>query len=670
MPPMSRAAAPTTRHAALLVLLATAAAAGIALGAEGMMGRVLEMRVTATSATTVSDTIRGAPMLVLVAAPIVVVSASWLLLAPGLLLTTAWLRSDTLGHWLGMGLAISLVVVSAAVEIAEFVVGGAITGSGFIALVLATAIGAGLVAIARPQHRWTGRAADDRWAAQALPMVVLMMALVIGLFPKFFFEAFNGDGAHTYEATRLLLFRAVAFFGDSAGGISGFPGPNSVLFTYPGAWFMRLFGETEASVRLPVLLYLAVLGPVLLTAASVGGRRPRAVHAWLVAGSLAVFAVVQAFSATYDPYAADIALPATQDTLFLALFLSIVTATFEHRLGAIWLLTVLAVLCSQAAVALTVFWLAARWIADREARPLVPAQAVAFVAGVVGANLLVRLVAVLGVPAPGGEHGLLDLLRKFVVLQFTDVRRLLFVVVPVGLYPVLALPALRRRTPSVDALALLLAASFGLYYVMAYYSLHYFVPAMIVCLLLFWRTELAGGPPRPAWFPPVAAAMVAAALYVSLPVEAGIYTATRDIGRRLDVSAITGYETAQNTAWAHLDDLSALFPKDMDPAVPDAAYGGSPLAFHIYAQQARTLDAPRDYAFGPDASGVWRPTILNDAAYARDRVLQPGGSRGSRLYDIPRDLLFGRGTAHAGVPVLDFTPLARRLLAYAQSIRP
>jgi hypothetical protein len=355
--------------------------------------------------------------------------------------------------------------------------------------------------------------------------------------------------------------------------------------------------------------------------------------------------------------------------LFLVLFLMIVIATLEHGLVAIGLVMILAVLCSQAAVALTAFWLVARWLADRTARPLVVSQAIAVVAGVAAANVLVRMVTLFGASAPGAEHGVIDLLRKFVVLQATDVRRLLFLVVPVGLYPVFALTALRRRDPIVDALALLLAASFGLYYVMAYYSLHYFVPAMILCLLLFWRTELARDEPRGAWFVPAAAAMVAVSLYLSLPVESGIYTATRDIGRRIDVSAITGYATAQNTAWAHLDDLAALFPKDMDPAVPDEAYGGSPLAFHVYAQQVRMLDAPRDYAFGPDATGAWRPTVINEAAFARDRVLKPPGSRGSRLYAVPRDLLFGRGTGDAGFPVLDFTPLARRLLAYVQSFR-
>lgn len=646
------------------LLAATALAALGTLAAAVVMPEVLALRAEATSSFTPLDAVRSAPLTVLVGVPVMVLGTIWLCLAPGLLLAVAFGRLASLGHWMGSGLVWSLVTVSVTVEAAEALAGGPLRGAAFVALVAGLAAVCGAVALMRPAAGSGAVAPGPRWAGQAWPIVVTTYVLVVALFPKLFVEAFNGDGAHTYDATRLLLYRAVAFFGESAGGISGFPGMNSVLFTYPGAWFMRVVGETEAAVRLPVLLYLAVLGPVVLSAAASGVRAPRPRDGWLVMASLTVFLVVQAFSATYDPYSADIALPATQDTLFLALFVSLILATLEHRPLALYGLTILGVLCSQAAVAMTVFWLAARWVADRRARVVVPRQAAAFVAGVVTVTLLGVLMSALGVPAPGGEHGLLALLRKFVTLQVTDVRRLLFVFVPVGLYPVLALTRLSRREPVTDALALLLAASFGLYYVMAFYSLHYLVPAMIFALLLFWRTELARTEPSGVWLGAGAGAAAALALYLSLPVEAGVYTATRDLGRKIDVSAIVGYETAQNTAWAHLDDLSQLFPKDMDPAVPDAQYGGSPLAFHIYAQQARGgNDAAKPYAFVPDASGAWRPVIRDQAAFAADRVLRPAGSRGAPLYDIPRDLLFQRGTEQAGFAVLDFRPLAKWLIA-------
>lgn len=438
---------------------------------------------------------------------------------------------------------------------------------------------------------------------------------------------------------------------------------NSVLFVYPGAWFMRLFGETEAAVRLPFLLYLAVLGPMVLTTASARARRPSRTDACLVAASLGVYAVVMSYSATYDPYCADIALPATQDTLFLVLLLGMLTASIEDRRRGFAALAVLAILCSQATMALTVFWLAARWLADRDARPQVLRHVLAFGAAVVMVALVPVLLAAAGAASPGQEHNIIGMLAKFATLEATDVRRLAFVFVPAGLYPALALLRLRRRDPVVDALGLFLAASFLLYYVMAYYSLHYFVPSMVLSLVLFWRSEFTPGATRQTWFVPAAAAMAALALYLSLPVEPGIYTASRTLGRRIDVSAVVGYDVMRNEAFPNIDVLAELFPTDMEPQVPDRAYGGSPLAWRVYAEQARADSVPKDYVLEPSPDGAWHARVLNPEAYGRDRVVVPAGSRGSRLYAVPRDLLFQRSAEHAGFAVLDFRPLAKRLLS-------
>lgn len=652
--------ATTTRTMAARLLVSTYLAAAGALLCGPVTLQMSAIRDGLDAASALSPV--TPPMLAYLLVPVAVLSSLWLVLTPGLLLATAFLRSTTLGHWLLHGLALSVVVVSIGTESVEAMLGGPLRGAGFIGVVVALATAAGAAALARRRHAWTGRAPGTSWIAELSIAATLVVVVLVALLPKFFFEAFNGDGAHTFEATRLLMHRAVAFFDATAGGISGFPGMNSVLFVYPGAWFMRLFGETEAAVRLPFLLYLGVLGPVVLTTASSGARRPTLKDAGLVAASLGVFAVVMSYSATYDPYCADIALPATQDTLFLVLLLGFVTATLEHRLAGVAALTALAVLCSQAAVAMTAFWLVARWLVDRQARPRVVRQALAAAAAVVTVSLFPLLLTAAGTPAPGGEHGLLDLLRKFVTLQATDLRRVVFVFAAVGAYPALALLRLRRRDPVVDALALFLAASFLLYYLMAYYSLHYFVPAMVLSLVLFWRSVLAPGAERPGWMVPVAAVMAAGALYVSLPVESGIYTTTRDVGRRIDVTAVPGYDTMQSEAFPNADVLAELFEKDFAPDVPDRAYGGSPLAWHIYAERARNDGAAKDYVLAPDANGAWHARAQNVEAYARDRVAVPAGSRGARLYAVPRDLLFQRSAEHAGFPVLDFRPLAKRLL--------
>ena len=645
------------------VLVASAwAAAALAATAPAVMARVAALAPAISSSTTPVDLLRLAPGLVLLTLPVAVAATAWLVLTPGLVISATWWRPASPGHWLAGGLAASIVVVSAAVEGLEAVRGGPILGLPFALLVAALTTACAGLAWGRPD----ATASDDtgRWWPTTLPFVVGAWGLLVAMAPKFLYEAFNGDGAHTFEATRLLLRQGVAFFGPEFGGMSAFPGVHSVLFTYPGAWFVRLFGATEAGVRLPFLLYLAVLGPALLTAASTGGRRPRPVHAWLVMASLSVYALVMAYSATYDPYSADIALPATQDTLFLVLFMSLLTASLEDRPETMFALTVLGATCSQAWAAMCVFWLGARLVADRRLRGAVVVQGVAVVAGLVAVAVLGVLVHWAGAPEPGAEHGLLDLLKKFVTLEFTDVRRLLFVLVPAGIYPVLLLTSLRRRVPALDALALLWLASFGLYFVMAYYSLHYFVPSMVLVLLAFWRSELGSvtAPARGPWFPPLAFALVALALYVSWPAEYGIQTATRDIGIRLDVSRIEGYDVSAPSAFARTDDLVTLFPTDIDPAVPGQQYGGSPLAFYAYAHSPAAAGVEKYYRVEPRADGsAWDVRVLDQEHYARARVAHPPGSRGARLYDVPRNLLFMRTAEGAGFPVLDFRPLAKRL---------
>ncbi|MFN7978711.1 MAG: hypothetical protein U0P30_11270 [Vicinamibacterales bacterium] len=649
-----------SRRTVALLVASSWIAAALAATAPAVIARLAALGPSITSATTPLDLVRLAPTLILAALPAAVAGTAWLVLTPGLIVSAVWARPSTPGHWLAGGLAISIVLVSGAVEGVEAALGAPLEGATFAVLVAALASLCATLAWSRPDTApWHD---TERWWPVTLPFLVGPWILLVAMAPKFVFEAFNGDGAHTFEATRLLLRHAVAFFGPEYGGVSGFPGMNSVLFTYPGAWFLRLFGQTEAAVRLPFLLYLGVLGPALLTAASVGGRRPRAVDAWLVMASLSVYAVVLAYSATYDPYCADIALPATQDTLFLVLLMSLLTASLEDRPSAMLATTVLGATCSQAWAAMCVFWLGARWLVDRRMRGAVVVQAVAVVAGLVAVAILGVILQWAGAPAPGGEHGLLDLLKKFATLEISDVRRLLFVLVPAGLYPVLALPSLRRRVPALDAMALLFALSFALYYVMAYYSLHYFVPSMVLALLVFWRSELGTGAARGAWFPPVAAALTVVSLYLSWPIESGIYTASREIGQRIDVSQVHGYDVSAASAYAHTDDLSTLFPKDIEPEVPGQQYGGSPLAFFAYAQAPAAAAVAKAYRVAPRADGsAWDVSVLDAAQYARDRVAHPRGSRGAPLYDVPRDLLFMRTAEHAGFPVLDFRPLAKRL---------
>ena len=212
----------TTRTTAARLLVSAYLAAAGALLCGPVTLQMSAIRDGLDAATALSPV--TPPMLAYLLVPVAVLSSLWLVLTPGLLLATAFLRSDTLGHWLLHGLALSLVVVSIGIEGVETMVGGPLRGGGFIAVVVVLATAASAAALARPDHAWTGRAPGTAWVAELGIATALVAVVLIALLPKFFFEAFNGDGAHTFEATRLLMHRAVAFFDATAGGISGFPG--------------------------------------------------------------------------------------------------------------------------------------------------------------------------------------------------------------------------------------------------------------------------------------------------------------------------------------------------------------------------------------------------------------------------------------------------------------
>ena len=271
--------------------------------------------------------------------PLVVASACILFMSPGLFLALALGAGQPVGRWVLSGLALSLAVLTPVVALAGMALGDSLRGGAFAVLVATCALGC-LAVLAWRQRRGATLAwpfAEPHAAATALSMVAVPVLVLVTLLPKFFWENFNGDGAHAFETARLLLFQPLPFWDSQAGAIASFPGVTSMLFAFPASWFVRLFGEVEVSARLPYLLYLPALFGAVIELAAAG--RPRSLGlaeralTWL---ALVVFTVVLAFSATYSPYSADIALPATQDTLFIVCALGFILSFVRRDVG--WLL--------------------------------------------------------------------------------------------------------------------------------------------------------------------------------------------------------------------------------------------------------------------------------------------------------------------------------------------
>jgi hypothetical protein len=584
--------------------------------------------------------------------PLAVVSASVLFLAPGLLLSLALGRGATAAQWLLSALAISLVGVSAVAGLVTGVIGRPVTGGRFGLTCLALTAGCAAVLA------WRARRVPLAWPlANRETRFILALSLAVpfvlaaALAPKFLWESFNGDGAHAFEASRLLLRNAVSFWPAGAGDIAHFPGVTSALFTYPNAWYLRLFGEVEAAVRFPFLLHLTVLcAAILALAEQRAPLSPRLVT--VVWTTLLAFALAMMFSATYDPYSADVALPATQDALLMVCFLGWVYSLLRREWGWLTLFTALSYTASPSGLLLIGFGLLAvpLVLRPRSLGWLVPA-AFALLACMVAGGLLPGLLDALGAPRPGQEHGPLGILRYFAFLQFTDWRRLGLVLIPCGIIPAIGLFFWRRQDPGTRLVTLVALGYFLFFFFLAHISLHHFVPVMILPVVVaarLWSSDTSSARTwRAAW-----QVGAAAAVLLSLPGSYALADGRRRVGEAI-TETVGGYAESAPQVLRATTLLHALFPYDWESSVPDSSYGGSPLAWNRYARRGPITEAtnyvltrlespaPEGMRLVASDSGA-ALYIRSDSVWRVHRAMRPPTPPGSRVYDIPRGILFHR----------------------------
>jgi hypothetical protein len=296
-------------------------------------------------------------------------------------------------------------------------------------------------------------------------------------------------------------------------------------------------------------------------------------------------------------------------------------------------------------------WLVAVWVVRR------PREygdlgflAAALVGSLMAGALLPLALAPFHLPVPGREYAVKNLLARFQYLQWWDWRRVMFMVVPSGIIPLVTLLHWRSQDQISRALAVMVVAYFSFFYVQAYTVLHYFVPVMLLPIVIFWRSRLTiDGGPRGA-MPGLAIASGIVALAVSLPADAAPHTAARRIGQSLDAPG-DGYEASGALALGRSEVLSHLFPFDWDPSVP-GRYGGSPLVWNYYAHQPKPDPKAIHYLIlGTDRPAPAGTLLLgreagaalyvNDlSALERDRALALPSPAGAIVYIVPRWMMF------------------------------
>jgi hypothetical protein len=138
---------------------------------------------------------------------------------------------------------------------------------------------------------------------------------------------------------------------------------------------------------------------------------------------------------------------------------------------------------------------------------------------------------------------------------------------------------------------------------------------------------------------------------VSLPANAAPVLAARTIGTAVLDEGSDRHDLSVR-AFQRRTLLNSLFPKDYEPGVPGATYGGSSLAWSYYAREGGETSADINYVLvavgGPPPTGM-RLHATNDAGslyvrsddlWQRHRAMRLPTPAGSVLYRTPRGILF------------------------------
>lgn len=431
-------------------------------------------------------------------------------------------------------------------------------------------------------RRWT-------WAA-LIPVLTAVLLL-----PVLFWQDLNPDGLEALTGGRSLAWFVLPRFPDGET-----PGLNLGMITssYPIHWFIALFGMDDASGRLPLLLYTPMIWMGLVALIEVRApRRLTAAEDFALAAGLAVFIAAICFNDTYHAYSTDIASPANIDLLAMAGMLAMLYFFWNREWG--WFLCAAMFTHVTRPTGLMLLGLLgiAVFLLDRERLW----SRLALIAGAIGLMLFWTVAFEKGVPRIADiviDSGAGEVAGRFRYLRFGHLQRFLWVIVPAGIVPVLALPLFRKQDAISRSLVLMTTLYFLFFFVIAFTALHHFAPAMLFPIVVFWRLALKS--PATGRRVLVVSAAAALALVLSLPRSMALDRTMRPIGQATvwNVGNYGGSYAEYRLAYDHKGLLLELFPPFWEVPDPAVEFIGSPWLQIRYSGHG---------AIGPETNYVAQP---------------------------------------------------------------
>jgi hypothetical protein len=669
------------------LVLALGLSAAVAFAGRGTVAEVLSLWTLGESAN--AYFLPDLALSLYVMTPLAALATSLFFLGPGLILTAVTGRDKSLGLWLLAAVPATMAVLTAGTTLAQLALGTVLIGNAFFLLVLAlnaaavVFAGLRLAAGGGLRLRLAGQGGDIVTALALFWAVLVLMA------PKFYWENFSGDGSGSLQFARNFIHTLWPFWSPEAGVIKQAPGLTSMLFVLPESWFVRLWGETEFSVRVPHLMALTLLYPVLTALIRTGRDRVelRAADHLLIAATLGLYSLAVIYSGGYHPWFGDSPMPAARETLAMVFFMGYILAFAEDRRG----LMLTAGLMGHLTLPTGGLWLLMWPVAVALVWRPVPRDRLIFALYVLGAAAAVSvlgpvLVRLSGLPIPGNEFSLQGIVQRLRFVAVTDWQRFAFLAVPVGILPVFALFAWKAQDRLSRALTLLTAAFFLFFYFQGYrVLLHHFIPAMFPPLIVLWRLPVM----RIAAGRLAAAAGLAAGLWLAWPNDTGLHDHDRAFAAHIQTEGplfasaepvagerFRGFEPAALDVFHEL--FGRLLPIGYGDREPSQRFFGAPLVWFYYSEFPKAEGQVINYVIKPveDAiaeDGKLFSSHLGYGLYIRDmalfdqhRTMKLPIDTGAPILSTPRQVIFGMGARWpenwTDRTVIDLVAIAKRVL--------
>jgi hypothetical protein len=494
---------------------------------------------------------------------------------------------------------------------------------------------------------------------------------------KFYWENFSPDGAGVLNFVRLYINTDWPFWPKDAGAIQVAPGVTSYLFVLPASWFQRLLGENELAMRMPYVLYIAMIYIVVMGLIRAGRTwRASAIDHGLIIAAFMIYTLSIIYSGGYNPYFGDSPMPAARETLVGALFLGFIYLVVMNQMGFAFVIGVLSYMILPTgglwmlltSAAFFVIWRPRDW---RRLFILAALLVVCAMIGTVGP----MLIRAFDMPVPGSEFDARGIVNRLRYVTFWEPSRLAYLIVPAGILPAISMLFWRQQDQLARMMTLITMVFFLFFYFQGYrVLLHHFIPAMVPPLVVMWRMKFMEQAGLKLVSRSIVAVALVAAFWLAFPLKPGLHQFSREIGANVELRG-DRYEGYQTRALGTFHDLfGRLFPIQYTEEGAAKNFFGGPMVWLHYAVQPKAEGQVITYVVQPladpapeggrlhdeeDGYGLY---VMDEARFEQHLTTTFTTKFGAPVYQLSRDMIFGRGAQRGDRFVIDLVDIARSIL--------